>query len=401
MCIRRIGYNPEIMKSTDKTYYIQTYGCQMNIFESEKIAGLLEGLGLSLVKTIKDLPDVVVINSCSVRQAAEDSVYGLANRIALARNQKPEIKVFLTGCLTGSVKGERQRLTEKSLRQRVPWVDYLVETEKYHEIGKIISNVGLVNNRLSILDSHNNIKRNSKTHAYVTISTGCDNFCSYCVVPYSRKAEKSFSKNQILKEVNDLVRLGYTDITLLGQNVNSWGIESKSERVKIRANSEQKLPFAALLRELHEIDNLKNISFMSSNPFDFTLDLVDAMKLPKIDKYLHIAVQSGSNEILRRMNRRHTREEFLELIENLRKNIPGIKISTDLIVGFPEETEEQFMETVDLCQKVHFQKAYISIYSSRPGTNAAKFFIDNVPTSIKKRRHAKLMEVIKTNKTDA
>lgn len=364
-----------------RKYHLITYGCQMNTADSEAIAGTLEKGGMVATDDLLQA-DLVVINSCSVRQAAEDSVYGLARRITLLREHKPHSKVILTGCMVGSTKGERKRFRQEILHQKAPWINDFIETADLLQATKIMAQP----------------KRAEGPHAFVNISTGCDNFCTYCVVPYARGKEVSRPKTDIMTEITDLVREGYNHITLLGQNVNSWGIADQTQKLSIRTNSKEKLPFARLLREIHEIDEVRKISFISSNPFDFTMDLVETLELSKIDRFLHLPVQAGDNEILKQMNRRHTREEYLQLLENIRRVVPDIKISTDLIVGFPGETEEQFQKTVALCEKARFSLAFISIYSERPGTNAAKFFKDNISLTEKKRRHKILTEVVKRNK---
>lgn len=350
----------------------------MNVTDSETIAGTFERAGWEETSHL-DEANILVINSCSVRQAAEDSVYGLAKKVKSWREIKPEGKVILTGCLVGSVRGERKRFEEKELKNKLPWVDDFFQLEDF----------------IKLITPPFEPKRQKTNHAFVTISTGCDNFCTYCVVPYARGKEISRPQNEILKEINQLVEKGYSQVTLLGQNVNSWGISNLAQKMSIRTNTKTSLPFADLLRNIHNLEGVKKISFLSSNPFDFTLDLVATLQLPKIDRQLHLPVQTGDNEILRRMNRRHTREEYLQLLKNIRLVVPDIKISTDLIVGFPGETEEHFANTVDLCQQAKFSLAFISMYSPRPGTNAFKFYQDNVPLAEKRRRHHLLMENIK------
>jgi tRNA-2-methylthio-N6-dimethylallyladenosine synthase len=235
-------------------------------------------------------------------------------------------------------------------------------------------------------------KGDGNNRAFVNISFGCDNFCSYCVVPYSRGEEVSRSKKDILSEIDVLIKNGCTKITLCGQNVNSWGL-SKKERLGIRTGSNQKLPFASLLREVHGRKNLEEISFISSNPFDFTADLVDATSLPKISNYIHIAAQSGNNDVLVRMNRNHTVEDFIKLIEDIKKVKPNLELGTDIIVGFPGETRDQFMDTVNLFHKIKFNVAFISMYSPRKGTFAQKNYEDDVTLKEKKYRHYYLTKV--------
>lgn len=214
---------------------------------------------------------------------------------------------------------------------------------------------------------------------------------------YARGAEVSRSKEEILREIKHYLLRGYNEFTLCAQNVNSWGLSMK-EKFEIRSGSDQKLPFAELLREIHDLEGVLKIDFISSNPFDFTNDLIETLKLPKISNYLHMAVQSGNDEILKKMNRRHTVSDFINLIEKIRKAKPDIEIGTDIIVGFPGETEEQFLDTCNLLEKIKFNVAYISIYSPRKGTPSAKFYEDDVPLKTKKERHARLTKVWKDSK---
>jgi len=369
-----------------QSYFIKTYGCQMNERDSKKIAEILEEKGYKQVDNLENT-DLFIINSCSVRQSAEDSVYGWGKKIGKL-SKKPE--VILCGCLSGSAKGERARILPKVIKNKAPWIDYLVAPSEINSFFSAFPNSVGFSSNFTIP------KGLSKQSPFVTISTGCDNFCSYCVVPYSRKAEKSKSKEDIILEIEKLVCNGFSEITLLGQNVNSWNL-SDVEKFKIRAGSAKKLPFANLLREICGISQIKKVEFFSSNPFDFTLDLVDALKNPKMSRFLHIAVQSGDDEILKKMNRRHTAKEFINLVKTLYKEIPDIKISTDLIVGFPGESDLQFENTVFLCKKVRFFNAYISKYSPRPGT-AAYNFKDSVPLDVKRSRHKRLLEVVKEYK---
>lgn len=346
----------------------------MNVHDSEYIASVLENLGYEETTDLKEA-DILILNSCSVRQAAEDSIYGWGKRLKLLKT-KPF--VILAGCLAGSATGDRVRITPNYIKNKIPWVNAIVPPNYLSSLSSIIP------------------KRSPGDHAWVNISSGCDNFCSYCVVPYARKQEISRPKEEIIEEIKNLVEMGYCEFTLLGQNVNSWGL-SKKDKFKIRLGSNAKLPFANLLRTTCGIKGVKRVEFMSSNPFDFTDDLIDAMKNPLISRYLHIAMQSGDDEILSRMNRRHTAKEFLDLIQKIKKEVPNIRIGTDLIVGFPGETARQFLNTVALCKKVKFANAYVAMYSPRPGTVAAGFSND-VPLEEKRRRHKILLGVIKEYK---
>lgn len=360
-------------------YFIKTYGCQMNIHDSERIAGMLEALGLAPARNLADA-DLFIINSCSVRQAAEDKVTGLAQHLpqTYLRRQATIHKplIILTGCWLGSARGERKRIKEEDIKKRVPWVDFFLTTEEvFHKLPNLVKNV-----EPKGFES----KRKPGNHAFIAISSGCNNFCSYCVVPYARGKEVNRDEKEILKEIKNLTKKGFCQFTLLGQNVNSWKNEG--------------FTFAALLKTIHKIPEVEKISFLSANPFDFTKDLVETLALPKIDRYLHLPVQSGNDEILQKMNRRHTATDYIKLVTAIREKVPEIEIGTDVIVGFPGETKNQFMDTVKLFEKLKFSVAYIAMYSERPGTTAAKLYSDSVPLAEKKLRHKILMEVFKANK---
>ena len=341
-----------------KTYYIQTFGCQMNELDSEKIAALMESKGFILAKN-KYKADTVIINTCSVRQSAEDRVMGMVENL---KKLKPKPKIIMTGCMVSSAEGKRKRYTLPELKEKFLNIDQFVS------IGKLLKNF------------KGEPKRKKKTSAFVSIMKGCDNFCSYCVVPYARGREVSRPIEKIVCEVKALVNNGYEQIILLGQNVNSYGKNSKDN-------------FAILLKKLNNIKGLEKILFLTSNPHDLSNDIIRAMKLPKIDRYLHLAVQSGDDKVLRRMNRKYTVKKYIRLIERIRKEIPKIQIGTDIIVGFPGETKEQFENTVELCRKVKFNVAYIAKYSPRQGTAAYKLK-DNISYKEKKRRFQVLDKMI-------
>lgn len=396
-----------------KTYFLKTYGCQTNVSDSEKLANRLDSLGFVACRNPQDA-DLLIINSCSVRQKSEDKVYGLARQIPFweatkradfgaTPNSLPEGRkkpfIVLTGCMVGSVAGKRKRYEFKELKDRTPWVDLYISSEEILSLPDLLFKAGFCsyskeNQNPSVKTTDAKPLIPISPSGYVNISYGCDNFCSYCVVPYARGPEISRSKNEIFAEIEKLLELGVFHITLCGQNVNSWGL-SPEEKQKIRIGSEQKLPFANLLREICAMEKVKKITFISSNPFDFTQDLVEAIKSEKIDNYLHIAVQSGNNDILAKMNRKHTIEEYLDLIGKLKSVKPSLELGTDIIVGFPGETESQFLDTVNLFQKVKFNVAFISIYSPRKGTVADKIYPDDIPLKEKKRRHGYLTEVWK------
>jgi len=329
-----------------KKYFIKTFGCQANEADSERIARMYQEKGFQPAKTIEEA-DVVIINTCSVRESAENRVFGLINNLIMRSALCPKRpKVVLAGCLL------RHGVT--TLRKKLPQVNEFLRMEDY---------------RFNLPP----VRKEEKT-ALVPIMEGCSHYCSYCVVPYARGREKSRPFKEIVCEVEKLTQQGYQEITLLGQNVNSYGKDLRLRR-----------EFNQLLQRLHEIKGIERISFLTSNPWDLTNDIIQSIKLPKIDKYLHLPVQSGDDEILKKMNRPYTALQYIKLIEKIRREAPEIKIGTDIIVGFPGETEKAFKNTVKLCQKIGFVKAYIAKYSPRPGTSAYKLK-DDVPSKEKKRR---------------
>ena len=339
-----------------KTYFIKTFGCQMNVADSQKIAARYADRDWKLAESIEKA-DEVVINTCSVRASAEHRVYSLVRKLAAK-------KITITGCML--------RYPLRTLKQKLPSV------AEFKRIEVFIHNSPF-------------IFHNSNLHTLVPISNGCNNFCSYCVVPYARGREKSRPFDEIICEVKELVKRGIAEITLLGQNVNSYGKDFKPFK---RLNTETfSTPFARLLFELNKIPGLHKISFLTSNPWDLNDQIIEAMKLPKIDRYLHLPLQSGDGQILKKMNRKHTSKQYLALVRKIKRQIPDISFGTDIIVGFPGETDEQFQNTVKLCRQVGFVKAYINRYSPRPGTAAFKLG-DSVPASAKKRRWQILEQLI-------
>ena len=397
------------MEYKPKTYYIKTLGCQANVADSNTMAGILEALGferaslkgnykneLEELRDVADSVDLFIVNTCSVRQKSEDKVYGLGK--VLSEGQDGPF-VVMSGCMVGSVTGERQRYEFEELRKKTPWADVYINPSQLFDLPVLLKEQDVLDEwAIKKFDAGNVVPaQQEKNQAFVNISFGCDNFCTFCVVPYARGEEVSRSEKEILFEVEHLAMRGFSHITLCGQNVNSWGL-SMTEKFEIRTGSDQKIPFASLLRKVHHIEGIEKIDFISSNPFDFTNDLIDVLKLPKISDYIHIAVQSGNNDVLKKMNRRHTVEEFKDLIAKIKKVKPNLDLGTDVIVGFPGETREQFMDTVKLFEEVPFNVAFISMYSPRKGTPAEKFFKDDVSLEEKKWRHARLTKVWEENK---
>jgi tRNA-2-methylthio-N6-dimethylallyladenosine synthase len=368
-------------------YFIKTFGCQMNEADSERIAAGLEVQGYSPAEKMEGA-DLIIINTCSVRQKAEDKVYGLANKIKELRMMnndlpagKAGLRTIVTGCMVGSAIGERRRIKLTELQRRMPWVDEFVPLEK---LAKSISLCS------SILFSQ---KRKLEEPVLVPVMRGCDQFCTYCVVPYGRGPVRSRSQEEIIEEIKCLVERGVKWVMLLGQSINDYG----NENAKVSMQN-AKTSFAELLRRVHEIEGLEKISLLSFNPWNFSDELIDILAMPKFERYIHLPVQSGDDEILRKMNRPYTVAEYKNLVQKTRQKIPGVRTGTDAMVGFPGETEEQFQNTVKLFQELKFENAFIFLYSSRPGTAASKLYPDDVLLEEKKRRHKILMEVWKNSK---
>lgn len=383
-----------------KLYYIETFGCQINKLASERIEGDYQARGYQPAKSWKEA-DEIVINTCSVRQRAEDRVKGFILNVVrcFETSNQSRPKIILTGCMT--------HFGKQKLLELLPEVDEVLP----------ISEVGF--NLPAI--------RRDKIHAFVQISEGCNSFCSYCIVPYSRGREKSRPMKEILNEIKELANRGYKEITLLGQNVNSYGLEEmgiglrkglfslnsrgpatrrshpmssppllRSRRLRALDGTPCRVsPLVQLLKEISRFSEINKISFMTSNPWDFGDDLIDEIaRNEKIDRFIHLPVQSGSNKILKLMNRGYTRENYLELVGKLRKRVKDVQMGTDIIVGFPTETEKDFQETVDLAERVKWVIGFVAQYSPRPGTAAVKLYKDDVPAKEKKRRWEILDKII-------
>lgn len=370
-----------------KTYYIHTFGCQSNKSDSERIAGDYEAKGYIEAKSWKKC-DELVVNTCAVRERAEHRAKGFLHNVVVYfhENALQRPKIILTGCMVHH--------GYDKLYKMLPMVDEILPI---NEVGFNISTV-----------------RKDKKHAWIPISTGCNSFCTYCIVPYSRGREKSRSMESILEEVQRLVEEGYEEVTLLGMNVNSWGLEKVGvgfrklmmekkdfNREDLPDNQSQYLkpkgtpPFVKLLQAVTKFPEITKVRFMSSNPWDFHDELIEEIgKNKKIDRFVHLPIQSGSNAVLYRMNRGYTKERYLEVVEKLRKADPEIVIGTDIVVGYAGETEEEFQETVDLAKKIGWKVGFVAIYSPRPGTAGWKIYPDNIPHKEKKRRWEVLDKII-------
>jgi tRNA-2-methylthio-N6-dimethylallyladenosine synthase len=367
-------------------YHIVTFGCAANEADSERIASYYQSRGFTKTKSIQDADDII-INTCMIREKAEHRVYGLVHnleklKIPARRRGRVncKLKIIVTGCMVGMAVREKTGKMLALLKKRMPAVDEFLPIEE----------VGF---------DHAPVRSDSK-RALIPITNGCNNFCTFCVVPFTRGREISRPVEDILAECKALAAQGYTQVTLVGQNVNSYGSDLKQDTRKpvyVKHLGRLRIPtlFPALLEEICRIKGIETIDFISSNPWDFSDELIDVIaQNGNISRHIHLPVQSGDNAILKRMNRWYTREEYLSLVEKLRKNISGVTISTDIIVGFCGETKRQFNNTVSLAKKVGFSKAYVAMYSDRPMTAAHKVYQDDVPYEEKKRRWAILEELI-------
>lgn len=369
-----------------KKIYIKTFGCQSNKADSERVLGDYSSRGYVETSNWREA-DEVVINTCSVRQSAEDRVRGLILNIDRHFQDNPhhKPKVILTGCML--------HFTKDEIKDILPTIDEILP----------ISEVGF--NQMAV--------RKDKKHALVPISSGCNSFCTYCIVPYSRGRETSRPMNDIINEIKGLADQGYTEITLLGQNVNSYGLEKTGiglRKLYMSSNFSEKdiptnqsqydrpegtPPFVKLLQEISLIDKIKKITFFTSNPWDFWDELIaEIARNPKIDRFIHLPVQSGSNRILKLMNRGYTRESYLTLINKIKAAIPDAVFGTDIIVGFPTETDSDFQDTVDLVKEINFPVGFVARYSPRPGTVTHKLYPDDIPASVKKARWETLDKII-------
>lgn len=370
-----------IIDFKNKKYCVVTYGCQMNLHESEKISGILSGMGMSAVNEPENA-DVVVFNTCCIRDTAERRALGNIGKMKELKKKNKNLLIVVTGCMT------QQNGFAENMKERYQYVDVILGThnisdlenqirirlEKKKRVAAVLDTDGYID------DETTPVTRTSFPNAWVNINYGCNNFCTYCIVPYVRGRERSRDMKSIISECEKLINDGYKEITLLGQNVNSYGNDVPDENVN----------FANLLREVAKIDGKFRIRFMTSHPKDLTEDVVKAIRdNDKICNNIHLPIQAGSNSVLKNMNRRYTREHYLGLIEMIRHYLPDCGITTDIMVGFPYETEENFLDTMDIVEKVRFSTAFTFIYSVRKGTKAAE--MPQIPYEIKQNRIKRLI----------
>lgn len=370
-----------IIDFKNKKYCVVTYGCQMNLHESEKISGILSGMGMSAVNEPENA-DVVVFNTCCIRDTAERRALGNIGKMKELKKKNKNLLIVVTGCMT------QQNGFAENMKERYQYVDVILGThnisdlenqikirlEKKKRVAAVLDTDGYID------DETTPVTRTSFPNAWVNINYGCNNFCTYCIVPYVRGRERSRDMKSIISECEKLINDGYKEITLLGQNVNSYGNDVPDENVN----------FANLLREVAKIDGKFRIRFMTSHPKDLTEDVVKAIRdNDKICNNIHLPIQAGSNSVLKNMNRRYTREHYLGLIDMIRHYLPDCGITTDIMVGFPYETEEDFLDTMDIVEKVRFSTAFTFIYSVRKGTKAAE--MPQIPYEIKQNRIKRLI----------
>lgn len=347
-----------------KRYFISTFGCQMNDHESEKIRGILEDLSYIECKS-EDNADIIVVNTCCIRDTAEQKIRGYIGSLKKLKTASPNLQIILCGCMT------QQANIAQEIKRSFPFIDIILGTHNFTRLPELIKAKPLFKKTLIEITDYNSndyfqniedsasVSRRSDSSASVNIMYGCNNFCTYCIVPYVRGRERSRSVRNILTEINKLVTQGYKEVLLLGQNVNSYSYNNIS--------------FPQLLKIIAEKTGIKRIRFMTSHPKDLSTDLIKTVKRhSNICNQIHLPVQSGSSEILRKMNRGYTREEYLKLVADIRQEIPEITLSTDIIIGFPGETEKDFRDTLSLVKEADFDSAYTFIYSPRSGTKAAK-----------------------------
>ncbi|MEW2921314.1 tRNA (N6-isopentenyl adenosine(37)-C2)-methylthiotransferase MiaB [Muricauda sp. ANG21] len=383
-------------KNTRKLY-IESYGCQMNFSDSEIVASILAKEGFNTTQ-ILDEADLVLVNTCSIREKAEQTVRKRLEKFNAVKKTNPSMKVGVLGCMA-------ERLKSKFLEEE-KIVDMVVGPDAYKDLPNLIQEIDEGRNAVNVILSKDEtygdvapVRLNSNgVTAFVSITRGCDNMCTFCVVPFTRGRERSRDPQSILQEVSELWEKGFKEITLLGQNVDSYlwyggGLKKDYEKASDMQKATS-VNFAKLLELVAEAQPKMRIRFSTSNPQDMTLDVIEAMsKYENICNYIHLPVQSGSNRILKAMNRLHTREEYFELIDNIKKIIPDCAISQDMITGFPTETEEDHQDTLSLMEYVKYDFGFMFAYSERPGTLAERKMEDDVPEAVKKRRLTEIIEL--------
>ncbi|MGP3777368.1 tRNA (N6-isopentenyl adenosine(37)-C2)-methylthiotransferase MiaB [Halanaerobium saccharolyticum] len=368
--------------SENKYYNIITYGCQMNEHDSERLAGMLEEMGYQHTDELADA-DIILLNTCIIRENAELKVFGKLGELKQYKRENPDLIIGIGGCMM------QQDEPVDEVYKKYRHVDLIFGTHNIHHLPNLIKKIEETRDRVvEVWDEEEGLipdlpsQRESEHSAWISIIQGCDNFCTYCIVPYVRGRERSRPVESIVDEAKRLAEDGVKEITLLGQNVNSYGNDLDKE-----------ITFPKLLEELNKVEKLKRIRFMTSHPRDFSDALLENIKnLDKVANHIHLPVQSGSNKVLKEMNRGYTREYYIERVKKIQEEIPGAAVSTDFIVGFPGESEEDFEKTIELVKELNFDMAYTFIYSQRSGTPAARRD-DQVEEEVKKERLKRLMDL--------
>ena len=365
-----------------KKYFIKTYGCQMNEHDTENIKAILEDMSFMEADIMEDA-DIILLNTCAIRENAHNKVFGMVGRIKHLKQTKPDLIVGICGCMA-----QEEHIVEEIL-QKYRWLDVVFGTHNIHELPRIL-NESLNKQKIEIdvqsiegdVIENIPVKRESKYKAWVNIMYGCDKFCTYCIVPYTRGKQRSRTPEFILNEVNELVSRGYKEVTLLGQNVNAYGKDLNID-----------YGMADLLKDVAET-KIERVRFVTSHPWDFTDEMIDTIaKYKNIMPYIHLPLQSGSSDILKKMGRRYTKEQYLELFNKIKTKIPNCAITTDIIVGFPNETDADFNETLDVVNQCKFDSAFTFIFSPRVGTPAAKME-DGISIETKEIRLQELNKLI-------
>lgn len=358
-----------------RNVYIETYGCQMNVADTELMYGVLRDNGYDIAENI-DSADIVLLNTCAVREKAEERVYGRASQLLRHKYERPELILGITGCMA-------EHLQDKII-ERAPYVDLVIGPDAYRRLPTLLADADgddpVMDVRLDKGETYEGLaaSRREGVSGWVTIQRGCDKFCTFCIVPFVRGRERGTPPREVLRQVRDLAEMGYKEVTLLGQTVNSYNYED--------------VDFADLLVAVSEVDGIERIRYTSPYPIDFNPKLIDTLaRLDKVPNFLHLPLQSGSDDVLSAMKRGYTVQEFRDIVTDLRAAMPNIALSTDLIVGFPDETEEDFQKTLDLVQELRFDSAFMFAYSEREGTYASKRIDDNIPAQIKSERLSRLI----------
>jgi tRNA-2-methylthio-N6-dimethylallyladenosine synthase len=381
-----------------KRVYLYTFGCQMNEHDSERIAGLLDAAGYMFVDQV-DQADIILFNTCSIRDTAEQRVYGRVSQLGPLKKLKPHLIIGLCGCMAEKYQME--------IFRKLPMVDFVIGPRQWFKLKDTLDAVIRTRQQQVVCGTDRpvqytqSVKRGNRIKAWVSIMEGCDNFCAYCVVPYVRGRQVSRPLAEIIAEIELLAKQGYKEITLLGQNVNSYLYEanppfdSAQDKQSAIKNPKSEINFAELIRKVNQVDGIQRFRYMTSHPRDFNLDIIQAIQdSPKFCEQFHLPIQSGSNYILDRMNRGYTVEHYLYLVSEIRTRFPTASITTDFIVGFPGETEPEYQKTVDLMKSVQWDSAYLFMFSPRDGTKAA-LMETQVPLSTRKQRIQEVVELQK------